>query len=52
MLRWLQKTGQPANLMGGGTTKVGDPSGQKKGSLGATQIENNISGIKEFFQPI
>ena len=27
MLRWLQKTGhQPITLMGGGTTKVGDPS--------------------------
>ena len=27
MLRWLQKTGhQPIVLMGGGTTKVGDPS--------------------------
>ena len=27
MLRWLQKTGgRPITLMGGGTTKVGDPS--------------------------
>ena len=27
MLRWFQKTGhQPITLMGGGTTKVGDPS--------------------------
>ena len=27
MLRWLQKTGgKPITLMGGGTTKVGDPS--------------------------
>ena len=27
MLRWLQKTGgKPIVLMGGGTTKVGDPS--------------------------
>ena len=29
LLRWLQKTGhKPITLMGGGTTKVGDPSGK------------------------
>ncbi len=29
LLRWLQKTGhKPIVLMGGGTTKVGDPSGK------------------------
>jgi len=29
MLRWLQKTGhKPITLMGGGTTKIGDPSGK------------------------
>jgi tyrosyl-tRNA synthetase len=29
MLRWLQKTGhRPIALMGGGTTKIGDPSGK------------------------
>ena len=29
MLRWLQKTGhQPIVLLGGGTTKIGDPSGR------------------------
>ena len=28
MLRWLQTTGhKPITLMGGGTTKIGDPSG-------------------------
>ena len=28
MLRWFQKTGhKPIVLMGGGTTKIGDPSG-------------------------
>ena len=28
MLRWLQKTGhKPVTLMGGGTTRIGDPSG-------------------------
>ncbi len=31
MLRWLQKTGhKPITLMGGGTTKVGDPSFARK----------------------
>ena len=29
ILRWLQKTGhKPITLMGGGTTKIGDPSGK------------------------
>ena len=29
LLRWFQKTGgKPITLMGGGTTKVGDPSGR------------------------
>ena len=29
MLRWMQKTGhRPITLMGGGTTRVGDPSGK------------------------
>ena len=29
LLRWLQRTGhKPIVLMGGGTTKVGDPSGK------------------------
>ena len=52
MLRRLQKTGgQPITLMGGGTTKVGDPSfrAEERPLLGATQIENNISGIKRVF---
>jgi tyrosyl-tRNA synthetase len=34
MLRWLQKTGhKPICLMGGGTTKVGDPSGGRGAPL-------------------
>jgi tyrosyl-tRNA synthetase len=34
MLRWLQKTGhKPITLMGGGTTKVGDPSGRDTRTL-------------------
>ena len=52
MLRWLQKTGgQPITLMGGGTTKVGDPSfrAEERPLLGKTQIEDNISGIKRVF---
>ena len=52
MLRWLQKTGgQPITLMGGGTTKVGDPSfrAEERPLLGETQIEDNISGIKKVF---
>jgi len=52
MLRWLQKTGgQPITLMGGGTTKVGDPSfrADERPLLTETQIEGNISGIKKVF---
>ena len=52
MLRWLQKTGgQPITLMGGGTTKVGDPSfrADERPLLSEAQIESNISGIKKVF---
>ena len=52
MLRWLQKTGgQPITLMGGGTTKVGDPSfrADVRPLLSEAQIEGNISGIKKVF---
>ena len=52
MLRWLQKTGhQPITLMGGGTTKVGDPSfrADERPLLTAAQIDDNISGIKQVF---
>ena len=52
MLRWLQKTGgQPITLMGGGTTKVGDPSfrADERPLLSERQIEGNISGIKKVF---
>ena len=52
MLRWLQKTGgPPITLMGGGTTKVGDPSfrADERPLLSETQIEGNISGIKKVF---
>ena len=52
MLRWLQKTGgQPITLMGGGTTKVGDPSfrADERPLMSEAQIEGNISGIKKVF---
>jgi tyrosyl-tRNA synthetase len=52
MLRWLQKTGhKPITLMGGGTTKVGDPSfrADERPLLSAEQIDDNIAGIKKVF---
>jgi len=52
MLRWLQKTGhQPITLMGGGTTKVGDPSfrADERPLLTPEQIDANIDGIKQVF---
>ncbi|MCZ4257739.1 tyrosine--tRNA ligase [Sulfitobacter sp. G21635-S1] len=52
MLRWLQKTGgKPITLMGGGTTKVGDPSfrADERPLLGPEQIDENIAGIRKVF---
>ena len=52
MLRWLQKTGgKPITLMGGGTTKVGDPSfrADERPLLTPDQIDDNIAGIKKVF---
>ncbi|KAA0921059.1 tyrosine--tRNA ligase [Aquicoccus porphyridii] len=52
MLRWLQKTGgKPITLMGGGTTKVGDPSfrAEERPLLTNAQIDANIDGIKRVF---
>jgi len=52
MLRWLQKTGhKPITLMGGGTTKVGDPSfrADERPLLTPQQIDDNIDGIKQVF---
>lgn len=52
MLRWLQKTGgKPIALMGGGTTRVGDPSGKDESRKLLTEetIEANKAGIKEVF---
>ncbi|MEM7731572.1 MAG: tyrosine--tRNA ligase [Pseudomonadota bacterium] len=52
MLRWLQKTGhKPITLMGGGTTKVGDPSfrSDERPLLGPEQIDANIAGMQQVF---
>ena len=52
MLHWMQKTGhQPIVLMGGGTTKVGDPSGrdETRRLLNDMQINENITQIKKTF---
>ena len=52
MLRWLQKTGgKPIVLMGGGTTKVGDPSfrADERPLLSPAQIDDNIAGIRRVF---
>ena len=52
MLRWLQKTGhRPITLMGGGTTRVGDPSGkdETRRLLTVEQIEANKDSIKGVF---
>ncbi|NUX01205.1 tyrosine--tRNA ligase [Wolbachia endosymbiont of Madathamugadia hiepei] len=50
MLRHLQKFGyKPIVLLGGGTTKIGDPSGKDKARsvLPMEDINQNISGIKK-----
>ncbi len=52
MLRWLQKSGgKPIALMGGGTTKIGDPSGKDEARrmLDAEGIATNIAGIRGVF---
>lgn len=49
MLRILQRTGhRPIALVGGGTTKVGDPSGKDESRqlLSEEQIEQNKAGIR------
>jgi tyrosyl-tRNA synthetase len=52
MLRWLQKTGhKPITLMGGGTTKVGDPSfrSEERPLLSPAQIDANIASMGRIF---
>ncbi|MDH5557372.1 MAG: tyrosine--tRNA ligase, partial [Alphaproteobacteria bacterium] len=53
LLRLLQRTGhKPIVLMGGGTTKVGDPSGkdEQRQLLDDAQIDANIQGIRRIFE--
>jgi tyrosyl-tRNA synthetase len=52
MLAWLQRTGgKPIALMGGGTTRVGDPSGkdETRRILPIETIESNKEAIKGVF---
>jgi tyrosyl-tRNA synthetase len=54
MLRWLQETGQRAiALMGGGTTRVGDPSGRDESRKLLTDetIAATLEGIRRNFDP-
>ena len=52
MLRWFQKFGgQPITLVGGGTTRVGDPSfrSEARPVLSIQEITSNISSLKTVF---
>jgi len=52
MLYWLQQTGhKPIVLMGGGTTRVGDPSGRDESRriLSEADIDGNKAGIASVF---
>jgi tyrosyl-tRNA synthetase len=52
LLRWLQKTGhKPIVLMGGGTTKIGDPTGRDESRklLTDEDIAFNMAGIQKVF---
>jgi tyrosyl-tRNA synthetase len=52
MLRWLQKTGgRPIALMGGGTTKIGDPTfrDDARPLLDNATIDRNIASIRRAF---
>ena len=52
MLHWLQQTGhRPIALMGGGTTRVGDPSGKDESRRILTDeiINENLKGIRAIF---
>ncbi len=52
MLHWMQQTGhKPIALMGGGTTRVGDPSGKDESRkiLTDADIAANLSGIRTVF---
>ncbi len=52
MLRWFQKAGhRPITLMGGGTTKVGDPShrSDERPMLSEEEIQSNIANMQQVF---
>jgi tyrosyl-tRNA synthetase len=52
LLRWFQQTGnKPIVLMGGGTTRIGDPSGRDESRqlLSDAQIAHNMAGIRQVF---
>ncbi len=52
LLYWLQQTGhRPVALMGGGTTRVGDPSGKDESRRLLTDeaIDDNLKGIRAVF---
>ncbi|GGC56823.1 tyrosine--tRNA ligase [Chelatococcus reniformis] len=52
MLYWFQQTGhRPITLMGGGTTRVGDPSGkdESRRMLSLAQIEDNKLSLRTVF---
>jgi tyrosyl-tRNA synthetase len=52
LLYWLQQTGhRPIALMGGGTTRVGDPSGKDESRrlLTDAAINDNLTGIRAIF---
>ncbi len=53
LLRWLQRAGhKPVVLLGGGTTKVGDPSGKDESRKILTEddIARNMAGIRGVFE--
>lgn len=55
MLYWFQQTGhRPIALMGGGTTRVGDPSGkdESRKMLTPELIEDNKAGIRKVFEKL
>lgn len=52
LLRWWQKCGHtPIVLLGGGTTKIGDPSGkdESRPPLSDAQIQENMDSLKQVF---
>src|SRR5260370_41711065 len=55
MLHWLQQTGhRPIALMGGGTTRVGDPSGKDESRkiLTDDDITRNLAAIRAGFSKL